>query len=87
MSKTELSENSTDKLDKNSLKLMWRLWSVLMPYKGFLIFSNIFCALYVLTDILLVDSIAELAGRGDINQASFFELIQWLLLYAVLNRL
>lgn len=83
----ELSENEDLRLTKGSFKVLFRLWTVLMPYKWILVAANIFCVIFVIADIYLVDSIAELAGRKDLQTAGIVSLVSFVFLFALLNRI
>ncbi|MCM8540312.1 MAG: ABC transporter ATP-binding protein/permease [Lentisphaeraceae bacterium] len=82
----ELSENK-ERLTKSSFKVLFRLWSVLMPYKWILIVANLFCVTYVVADIYLVDAIAELAGRKDLQTENIFTLVSLVFIFALVNRI
>ena len=82
----ELSETD-DRLTKGSFKVLFRLWRVLAPYKWILIAANTFCVCYVIADIYLVDSIAELAGRPDLQSADLASLIAAVFFFALFNRI
>lgn len=82
----ELSENK-ERLTKSSFKVLFRLWSVLMPYKWILIVANLFCVTYVVADIYLVDAIAELAGREDLQTENIFTLVSLVFIFALVNRI
>ena len=82
----ELSEND-DRLTKGSFKVLFRLWRVLAPYKWILIVANTFCVCYVIADIYLVDAIAELAGRQDLQTENIFTLVSLIFIFALMNRI
>ena len=82
----ELSEKE-EGLNKGSFKVLFRLWTVLAPYKWILIVSNIFCITYVVADIYLVDAIADLAGRKDLQTESIYTLVSYVFIFSLLNRI
>ena len=83
----ELSENEEQGLSKGSFKVLFRLWKVLAPYKWLLIVANTFCVCYVIADIYLVDSIAELAGRKDLQTENIVSLVSLIFILALVNRI
>ncbi len=80
------SLDDAPKLGWSSVRLLFRLFGSLGAYRYLVWTGNLLCVINVASDMAIVSEIGKIMDRDDLLSASLFEILGWLILYCVINR-